>query len=113
MHGLYGSTERNIFSFIDAFAFRGGSSRGANRVIILEGPGSQGIASGVSMVLAWILLVLVSQLSGLHWFLLVLDAASLAFAVGPVTRYLNHEFKKQYVAVIARVGHFLWSMAHC
>lgn len=79
-----------------------GQPEGRVRALFWKGHIAQVLQAVLSLVLAWLLLALVSGLHGYHALVLVINAALVAFAVGPVVRILGAEFKEQYVAIIAR-----------
>ena len=72
------------------------------RRLFWKGTITRAIQVVVSMCLAWLLLVLVSQLSRQHWWLLVADAVFLALIYVPVTRGLRNTINTQHLAAVVR-----------
>jgi hypothetical protein len=63
---------------------------------------SKAVQVVVSMLLAWLLLVLVSQLSILHGAVLAADAVLLAVIIAPVSRRLSGAITERHINTVAR-----------
>ncbi len=72
------------------------------RALLWKGGVTRGIQVVVSIFLAWIMLALVSRLSPLHWYLLVIDGIFLSLIVGPVIRRLKGDIKDRHRGIVAR-----------
>ena len=69
-----------------------GQPEGRVRALFWKGHVAQVLQAVVSLALAWLLLALVSGLHGYHALVLAINAALVAFAIGPVVRFLGTEF---------------------
>jgi hypothetical protein len=72
------------------------------RIFLWKGGVTKVTQVAVAMALAWTLLVLVSQLSEKHWYVLALDGIFLSLIVGPATRILKGDIKERHLGVITR-----------
>ena len=72
------------------------------RRLLWKGNLTRGIEVIISMCLAWLLLLLASQLSALHWWVFVADAVFLAVLYVPVTRGFSGSIHPQHVGAIVR-----------
>ena len=72
------------------------------RIFLWKGGVTKVIQVAVSMFMAWVLLVLVTELSTKHSSVLVVDGLFLSMIVGPVTRHLRGDIKALHLRVIAR-----------
>ena len=75
-----------------------GAARPASRIraFLWRGGVTKVIQAVVSILLAWVLLVLVFALSHLHWAVLVVDAVFLSIIIGPITRRLRTDIKDRH-----------------
>jgi len=72
------------------------------RRLLWKGNLTRGFQVVVSMCLAWLLLVLVFQLSLLHWWVLAADSVFLVLIYIPVTRGLAGTISTQHLGAVAR-----------
>jgi hypothetical protein len=72
------------------------------RILLWKGSVTRILQVAVSIPLAWVLLALVTQLSGTHGYLLVLDAVLLSLVMRPVTRQLQADIKTRHLGIVAR-----------
>ena len=72
------------------------------RKLFWKGNLTKGLQVVVSMCLAWLLLILVFQLSLQHWWVLAADGVFLALIYIPVTRGLAGTISTQYLAAVVR-----------
>jgi hypothetical protein len=81
-----------------------GAARPESRIrrFLWKGGATRAVQVVVSLFLAWILLVLVSRLSDLHWYVLAVDTVFLSLIAGPVTRQLAGDIKARHLGVVAR-----------
>ena len=81
-----------------------GAARPESRVraFLWKGGVTRIVQALVSMLLAWMLLVLVSGLSHLHAYALAVDALFLSLIAGPVTRSLKGGIRDRHIDVVAR-----------
>ena len=77
-------------------------SQSCIRIFLWKGGVTKVIQVAVSMFLAWVLLVLVTELSAKHICVLVVDGLFLSIIVEPVTRHLRGDIKALHLIVIAR-----------
>ncbi|MCG6900494.1 MAG: hypothetical protein LJE75_10900 [Gammaproteobacteria bacterium] len=72
------------------------------RRLLWKGNLTRGFEVILSLCLAWLLLLLASQLSPLHWWVLVADAVFLALLYVPVARGVSASIHPQHVGAIMR-----------
>lgn len=75
---------------------------GRVRTWLWKGNITKGMQVVISLVLAWILLVLIFQLSLEHRYVLAADAVFLGLVAGVATRWLTGEIKPEHRGIIAR-----------
>jgi hypothetical protein len=72
------------------------------RLLLWKGQLTRGFQVIVSVLLAWLLLVLVSQLAEEHWYALAADSVLLGLMIGPVTRSLKGDITPGHLGAVAR-----------
>ncbi len=72
------------------------------RALLWKGSVTRIIQVAVSIPLAWVLLMLVSQLSVKHGYILALDGLFLSLVAGPVTRQLQADIQTRHLGIVAR-----------
>ncbi|MGD2076304.1 MAG: hypothetical protein PVG38_15500 [Gammaproteobacteria bacterium] len=72
------------------------------RLLLWKGQLTRGFQVIVSVLLAWLLLVLVSPLAEEHWYALTADSVLLGLMIGPVTRRLQGDITPGHLGAVAR-----------